>query len=143
MAEKQVMKGAIVVLTRTKRIVYGCATLLIFLVECLLVRTSGFWRQTFGDLLVVMLIYAFVRILLPVKPAPLWLASGVCLFAFGVELSQYFRLIERLGLAGERLAHLTIGSTFDFGDLAAYLIGCLLAWGLDAAFRRRFGQAAL
>ncbi len=121
--------------TRTMRLWYGAAALLIFLIEGLIARTTGFFRFTVGDFLVVMLIYAAFRVIFPLKPSPEWLAAGVFGFSICVELSQYFHLIERLGLEGERAAHLTMGSTFDWGDLAAYGTGCLAAWGLDRLFR--------
>lgn len=121
---------------RNKRMIYAAAALLLFLAECLISRTSGFLRYTVGDLLVVMLIYAGMRVILPNIPSPLILSVCVLLFAVCVELSQYFNLIGWLGLGGERLAHLTIGSTFDWGDLAAYLIGCVLSFGADTLFRR-------
>lgn len=120
-----------------KRLVYGLAALLLLFFECLIAQMSGFVRYTVGDLLVVMLIYAAVRVLFPNRPKPIYLAIGVLIFAICVELSQFFNLIGLLGLSGERAAHLTIGSTFDWGDIAAYLTGCALAWGLDALFCRR------
>lgn len=119
---------------QTKRLIYGGAALVLFLAEWLISRMSGFIRYTIGDLLVVLLIYAVVRVVLPDRPKPLWLALGVLLFAFCVELSQYFGLIGLLGLGGERLAHLTIGSTFDWGDMVAYTVGCALALGADSLF---------
>lgn len=121
----------------TKRIVYGGGALVIFLTEWRISRTSGFVRYTMGDLLVVMLIYAAVRVVFPNRPKPLWLALGVFGFAFCVELSQFFDLIGLLGLADERLAHLTMGSTFDPGDLLAYAGGCAISFGGDLLFRSK------
>lgn len=119
-----------------KRLIYGGCAALIFLIECLLVGTSGFLRYTLGDLLVVMLIYASLRVILPDRPKPLWMAVGVFAFALCVELSQYFNLIGLLGLGDEKLAHLTMGSTFDWVDIAAYAVGCGAAFGSDWWLRR-------
>ncbi len=120
-----------------KRLIYGGCAALIFLIECLLVGTSGFLRYTLGDLLVVMLIYAALRVILPDRPKPLWMAVGVFAFALCVELSQYFNLIGLLGLGDEKLAHLTMGSTFDLGDIAAYALGCGAALEADWWLRRK------
>lgn len=122
---------------RTKRLLYGGAAVLLLLAEWLISKTSGFIRYTVGDLLVVMLIYAVIRVLLPNKPKALALALGVFAFAVCVELSQFFNLIGLLGLSGEHMAHLTIGSTFDWGDIAAYAVGCALAFAADRLFEKK------
>lgn len=122
---------------RKKRLVYGSSALVLFILEWLISRTDGFIRYTMGDLLVVMLIYVVLRVIFPNRPTPRWLAIGVFGFAFCVELSQYFDLIGLLGLRGERLAHLTMGSTFDAGDLAAYAVGCAAAFGADLLIQKK------
>lgn len=50
---------------------------------------------------------------------------GVLIFAFMVEFAQYFKLVEVLGLEGNRLARIVIGSTFDPLDLLAYTLGAI------------------
>lgn len=122
---------------KKKRLLYGSAALILLLAEWLISKTSGFVRYTVGDLLVVAFIYAVLRVLLPNKPKPLWLAAGVFIFAFCVELSQFFNLIGLLGLTGEKMAHLTIGSTFDWVDIAAYAVGGALAFAADTLLRRK------
>ena len=52
-------------------------------------------------------------------------------FAFAVEISQLFNLIDVLGLGASRLARVVLGNTFDYGDLAAYTAGCAIALCLD------------
>lgn len=122
---------------KNKRLIYGSAAVLVLLAEWLISKTSGFLRYTVGDLLVVIFLYAVIRIWFVNKPKPIWLASGVLIFAFCVELSQYFNLIGLLGLTGERMAHLTMGSTFDWLDMAAYAVGCAAAFAADELFRRK------
>jgi Protein of unknown function (DUF2809) len=104
---------------------YFVAFISIFLVEVLIavVFKDSFIRPFFGDLLVVILLYCFVRTFfkLNMKNAVI----GVLVFAFMVEFAQYFKLVEVLGLEGNRLARIVIGSTFDPFDLLAYTLGAI------------------
>ena len=72
----------------------------------------------------VVLVYCFVRVFVPVgmKRLPLY----VFLFAVCVEVMQYFRLAEILGLQGNAAARIILGSVFDWKDIACYGAGCLL-----------------
>ena len=54
-----------------------------------------------------------------------WIGA-VLLFSFAVEIGQYFRLAELLGLMDCKVARIVIGSTFDAKDLLAYAIGAAL-----------------
>jgi hypothetical protein len=58
--------------------------------------------------------------------------AGISLFAFAVELGQYFDLVTMLGLQHNRLARIIIGTTFDVRDLLAYAVGGLLVLAVDA-----------
>ena len=80
-------------------------------------------RPYVGDILVVVLLYAFVRIVLP--QGIRFLSLYVLLFAFLVEILQYFHLGKLLGLEQNRLAMTILGSTFDVKDLLCYLTGWL------------------
>ena len=79
-------------------------------------------RPYIGDMLVV--VYCFVRVFVPrgMKRLPLY----VFLFAVCVEVLQYFRLAELLGLQGNTAARIILGSVFDWKDIACYGAGCLL-----------------
>ncbi len=79
-------------------------------------------RPLVGDVLVVVLMYACVRMLFDVRDHRL-LAIGLLLFAYLVELSQAFDLVSRLGLADSKLATVVMGTTFDWRDLLAYTVG--------------------
>lgn len=107
-----------------KRIAYLLVTLVLFGIElfiALLVHDS-FIRPYVGDVLVVVLIYTFVRIFLPegVRLLPLY----IFLFAAGVEVLQYFRIVEVLGLEKNRILSVVIGSVFDVKDIVCYGVGC-------------------
>lgn len=88
-----------------------------------------FVRPHIGDLLVVMLMYFFVRGITRIRP--LAVAMGVLAFAFLVEFTQYLHLIEHLGLKHSTAAKLILGNTFQWLDLAAYTCGTALALLLD------------
>ncbi len=81
-------------------------------------------RPYVGDILVVIVVYTFARIFLveKVRQLPLW----VFIFAASVEILQYFKLVERLGLSGNRFLRVLIGSTYDINDIICYGIGCII-----------------
>ena len=119
------------------QLLYGGITLFIFLIEiviALFVR-DAFIRPFVGDLLVVVMIYFAVRTFFKVKPQGVML--GVLIFAIGVEFLQYFQLVERLGLEGNTVARVILGSTFDPLDILAYVLGVLFAYCIDFYLRKR------
>ena len=115
-ATEQIMK---------KRIFYIISFLVIFCIEVLIALyvRDRFIRPYVGDMLVVVLVYSFVRIFLPtgIPRMPFY----VFLFACFVEVLQYFRLVE------------TLGSTFDWGDIACYAVGCVFIVLFEHFVRRR------
>lgn len=90
---------------------------------------NGFLRVTFGDFLVVVLIYAAGRSVIHIKP--IYMAVAVLLFALTVEILQYFKLIYMLGLENNTLARLVLGNTFSFQDIVAYILGVSLIYVID------------
>lgn len=119
-----------------KRIVYIISFIVIFCIEVLIalyVRDS-FVRPYLGDVLVVVLVYCFVRIFLPkgIPKMPFY----VFLFACFVEVMQYFQLAEMLGITN-RAARIILGSTFDWKDIASYAVGCVLIILFERLFCRR------
>ena len=90
---------------------------------------NGFLRVTFGDFLVVILVYAAARSIIHIKP--IYMAIAVLIFAIGVETLQYFKLINLLGLENNMLARLVLGNTFSFQDIFAYILGVTLIYFID------------
>lgn len=109
-----------------KRICYAFATVGIFLTELLIALFvhDNFIRPYVGDMLVVVLIYTFVRIIFPEKPRSLPLY--VFLFAALVEGLQAINIVELLGLSDNRFFSILIGTTFDIKDIVCYGAGCVL-----------------
>jgi hypothetical protein len=94
-------------------------------------------RPYAGDVLVVVGLYALVRIFVPTGLP--YLPVGIFIFAAAVEVSQAFHLAARLGLAESPVMRTLMGGTFDWQDLLCYLVGCLLIGG--AACRRQKNAA--
>ncbi len=77
-----------------------------------------------GDFLVVILLYCLVK---SFTNFPVLLIAGwVLVFAYAVEISQYFHLVTMLGLQRSKLAALLLGTSFSFIDLLTYTLGILL-----------------
>ena len=85
-------------------------------------------------MLVVVLVFSFLRIFLPtgIPRMPFY----VFLFACFVEVLQYFQLVETLGITN-RVARIVLGSTFDWGDIACYAVGCVFIVLFEHFVRRR------
>lgn len=83
-----------------------------------------FIRPYIGDVLVVILMYCFVKSFfnLPVLP----LSIAVFLFSCVIEVLQFFKLVNLLGLQHSKLAKIILGSAFEWNDILAYLGGFLL-----------------
>ena len=83
-----------------------------------------FIRPYLGDVLVVILMYYFVKSFfnLPVIP----LSIAVFIFSCVIEALQFFKLVNLLGLQHSKLAKIILGSAFEWNDILAYLAGFLL-----------------
>lgn len=106
-----------------KYAIYFLITLLIEIFIALFVHDK-FVRPYIGDVLVVVLIYLFVKIFLkePKKLLPIY----ILIFSVGVEILQYFNIVEVLGLSNNKFFSTIIGTTFDVKDIFCYSIGCII-----------------
>ena len=108
-----------------------CATVL-FITEVLIAAFmhDTFIRPTFGDFLVVILVYCglstFIRANYRI------MAIAALLFAYAIEISQYFHLIVHLGWQHSTAAQWILGSGFSWGDMMAYTLGMLLIWIIES-----------
>ncbi len=84
---------------------------------------DAFVRPYGGDFLVVILIYCFVKTWVNI-PA-IKTALGVLVFAYLVEVSQYYHLVNLLGWNGSATARMLMGTSFSFIDLLTYTLGVL------------------
>lgn len=109
-----------------RRIIYGVVFLILLVLEVLIALYvhDKLIRPYMGDIIVVMVLYAAVRVVRPegFKLLPLYLF----LFAALVEILQFFNLIELLKVEKNTLLRVLIGSVFDVKDILCYGIGCIL-----------------
>lgn len=112
------------------RLVYLTVFLLLFAVEIMIGMYvhDSFVRPYVGDMLVVILLWALVRIFIPYKAV--WLSAAVCIFSVIVELTQLIPLVDLLGIKN-RLMRVLMGTSFAYGDLFAYAAGCAVTAVVD------------
>jgi hypothetical protein len=91
-------------------------------------------RPLLGDVLIVMVIAYFIHafVSIPLRQ----IAIGTLIFAYFIEFLQFLKIIDLLGWRDSQLAHLTIGSTFDWRDLVAYTVGVAIVIMADAKRRQ-------
>ena len=109
-----------------KRVLYAVATLVLLLIEVVigLCVHDAFIRPYVGDVLVVIVLYTFVRIFIPEKCRLLPLY--IFIFAVCVELLQLANIVDLLGVGDNRFLRTLIGSVFDIKDIACYAAGCII-----------------
>ncbi|WP_312297394.1 DUF2809 domain-containing protein [Chryseobacterium sp.] len=106
---------------------YLLLTIFIFLVEVLIatkLKDIFFVRAYLGDVIVVMLLYTFVKTFVKINDQKLIL--GILIFSFLVEFAQYFNIAEKLGFRPGSLMYIVIGNSFSWVDILCYAVGCLL-----------------
>ena len=113
------MNNSLLILNRH----YLLVTILLFFIEvaiALYIKDS-FIRPYFGDFLVVILLYCFLKSFLNLKI----LTSAIIVFTFSViiEFLQYLNIIETLGLQNSSLAKTVIGTSFSWLDILTYFLG--------------------
>ncbi len=98
-------------------------TILLFTTEVLIALYvhDNIIRPYIGDVLVVILIYCFIKSFFdfPVLKT----AIGVLIFSFVIEILQYLKLVELLGLQRSKAANIIIGNAFEWIDILAYTGG--------------------
>jgi hypothetical protein len=77
-----------------------------------------------GDFLVVVLIYCLIKSF--INTHVLKTAVGVLLFAYTVEICQYFNLLGLLDMQNSRPALLLLGHSFSWLDMLCYTLGITL-----------------
>ena len=90
-------------------------------------------RPLLGDTLAIVLLYAMLKSVWPLPRT----ATALALLALccALEVAQYFRIVELLGLQGVAAARVIIGTSYDPLDFVAYAAGA----GLIVLSGRRCG----
>ena len=114
-----------------KRIFYFIATMILFIVEVLIALYvhDAFVRPYLGDVIVVIVIYTFVRRLIPEKYRMLPLY--IFFFAVMVEMLQGIHIVHILGVADNKFLRTLIGDSFSVADIFCYGVGCVLLGGYE------------
>ena len=105
--------------------IYFTLTFILFLIEVLiaLYAHDQIIRPYGGDFLVVILIYCFIKSFLSTKV--IITALFTLIFAYTMEILQYFNIVEVLNLQKSILARTIIGTSFEWIDILAYTLGFL------------------
>ncbi len=106
--------------------------------EILIGQFAGGWvRAYLGDVLVVPLVYAVIRVISPCKPRfGFILPTAVLLFAFAVEFMQLIGIADILGIT-EPLLRTLIGTSFSAADLICYAAGALPLYAVELVIRAK------
>lgn len=116
---------------------YLTAALVIFVLEVLIALYvhDDFVRPWGGDVLVVVLLYCFVRGVTRLNV--LSTALAVWVFACFIESLQYLQIVRVFGLEGNAFARTIIGTTFSWSDIVAYSLGIVLVVGVEVFMSKR------
>lgn len=105
---------------------YFGLTMLIFTIEVLIALFvhDDFIRPYFGDVLVVILMYCFIKsyLNLPVFSVALFVLA----FAFLIEILQGCNIVTKIGLEKSKLANVVLGNSFSWIDFLTYIVGFLI-----------------
>lgn len=105
---------------------YFVIAIIIFIIEVIIALYvhDKIIRPYIGDFLVVILLYCVLKSVVDI-PA-LTAAIIVLLFAYCIEVLQYFKIASILRLQQNKIASIIIGSSFDWSDLVSYTLGIIL-----------------
>ncbi len=118
---------------------YFIAAILLFITEVLIAifAHDQFIRPYFGDYLVVILIYCFLRSFINATP---WkVALFTLIFSYIIETLQYFNFVNLVGLQHSRLANIIIGNSFAWTDILMYTLGIITIMGIEFVYKRNSG----
>ena len=110
---------------------YFGVAILIFFIEILIALyvNDSIVRPYFGDVLVVILMYCFLKSFLQLSV--LTVSIAVLLFSFTIEFLQYLNIVATLGLEKSKIARTVIGTSFSWIDLLTYIIGITIVLGVE------------
>jgi hypothetical protein len=115
---------------------YFALASLVFVMEvCIaLFVKDKFVRPYVGDVLVVILMYCFVKSFF--KWNVNTVALGVLAFAFLIEFFQYLNIVEKLDLKNP-VVRTVLGTSFAWYDVWAYIAGFALVLLIEKQVQRR------
>lgn len=104
---------------------YGLLAIAFFIIEVLIAIYvhDSFFRPIFGDYLVVFLVYCAVFTFWNTNF--LTAATATLLFAYLIEILQYFHFVHYMGWEKHRIVAVALGTGFSWVDMLAYTLGFL------------------
>jgi DNA integrity scanning protein DisA with diadenylate cyclase activity len=105
----------------------------IFLTEILIatkLKDIFFVRAYLGDVLVVMLMYYFIKSFISFEPVKL--ITGIFIFSCLIEILQYFHFGELLGFKDNRIMMIVLGNSFSWIDILCYFAGCVILYFIES-----------
>ncbi len=121
-------------LTFSKNYFLVAVLLLIIEIAIAIFFKEGFVRHTFGDFLVVILLYCFFKSFL--RAHSLGIALTTLGIAFIIEFLQLTSFLQLFGLKHSKWANLVFGNSFSFQDLIAYTLGILAVLIFEKVIRK-------
>ena len=111
---------------------YQVLAVILFLIELAITFTDGFVRHTFGDFIVVILLYCLIKSIITISNKAA--AIIVLLFSFAIEFIQLTTLSQSEIFNKLPFLKLILGTTFQWGDLVAYTLGILFTLFIEKRF---------
>lgn len=110
---------------------YLISFIILFIVEVIIALfiNDKIIRPYIGDILVIILMYTFIRIF--IRKEVRLLSIYLFVFATFVEVMQYFNILEIVGLENNKVLSVVFGSVFDMKDILCYLIGSIILFMFD------------
>lgn len=99
----------------------------IFIVEVLIatkLKNIFFVRAYLGDVIVVMLMYYFIKAFFDFNSTKL--IVGIFIFSCLMEFAQYFHFGELMGFKDNRIVMIMLGNSFSWLDILCYFAGCVI-----------------
>lgn len=118
---------------------YFLTTVILFIIEVLIAtvfKNYVFLRSFFGDVLVVILIYTFIRSFFKVHHKTK-LIVGIFIFSVFIEMLQYFKTADLLGFRPGSWQQIVLGNSFSWIDILCYAAGCLVIWFFENYFSQK------
>lgn len=111
--------------------VYFILTLVLLAIELYIAECThdAIIRPYGGDYLCVIFLYTLIKTFwdYPVRPLALWIFAFACF----VEVTQYFRLADRLGFTKPSFIRTLMGYSFTWVDIGCYALGIATVLGLE------------
>lgn len=111
--------------------VYGITAFLLIIIEVIIALYvhDNFVRPYLGDVIIVIVLYCFIRSFVynKIKLLPLYLL----LFAIALEVGQYFNFVSLIGLGNIRFFCILLGTSFSWYDIICYAVGCAICAGAE------------